>query len=73
MRRWAFLGVPGAKGVEKILLRKMGPDVYVDLHLEVDPTLSVRDAHLIAHNVKDAIRAAYPQIADVLIHVEPAK
>lgn len=68
----AVLRVPGAKGVEKVLLRKMGPDVYVDLHLEVDPALSVRDAHLIAHNVKDAIRAAWPQVADVLVHVEPA-
>lgn len=67
------LAVPGAKGVEKVLVRKMGPDVYVDLHLEVDPMLSVRDAHEIAHRVKDAIRAAWPQVADVLIHVEPAK
>lgn len=67
------LAVAGAKGVEKILLRKMGPHVYVDLHLEVDPTLSVRDAHLIAHNVKDAIRAAHPQVVDVLVHVEPTK
>ena len=66
------LAVSGAKGVEKVLLRKMGPHVYVDLHLEVDPTLSVRDAHLIAHNVKDAIRGAWPQVADVLVHVEPA-
>ena len=51
----------------------MGPDIYVDLHLEVDPTLSVRDAHAIAHAVKDAIRTAWPQVADVLIHVEPAR
>lgn len=69
----AALRVPGARGVEKVLVRKMGPDVYVDLHLEVAPELSVRDAHLIAHNVKDAIRGAWPQVADVLIHVEPAK
>jgi len=68
----AVLRVPGAQGVEKILVRKMGPDIYVDLHLEVDPAMSVRDAHLIAHQVKDAIRAAWPQVADVLIHVEPA-
>lgn len=46
----AVLRVPGAKGVEKVLLRKMGPQVFVDVHLEVDPALTVREAHEIAHN-----------------------
>lgn len=66
------LCVDGAKRVEKVLLRKMGPHVYVDLHLEVDPDLSVREAHRIAHEVKDAIRTRWPEVADVLVHVEPA-
>ena len=45
---------------------------HVDLHLEVGPAaLTVRRAQAIAHQVKDAIRARWPQIADVLVHVEP--
>ena len=63
--------VDGARFVEKVLIRKMGPRIYVDLHLEVDPELSVRRAHRIAHDVKDRIMAQLPQVADVLVHVEP--
>ena len=63
--------VDGARLVEKVLIRKMGPRVYIDLHLEVDPELSVRRAHRIGHDVKDRIMAQWPQVADVLVHVEP--
>jgi cation diffusion facilitator family transporter len=67
----ATLEVDGARCVEKILLRKMGPHLYVDLHLEVDPGLTVRKAHAIAHDVKDSIMSRWPTVADVLVHVEP--
>jgi cation diffusion facilitator family transporter len=63
--------VNGALFVEKVLVRKAGPRLFVELHLEVDPNLSVRDAHAIAHAVKDSIMARWPRVADVLIHVEP--
>jgi cation diffusion facilitator family transporter len=43
------LEVDGARLVEKVLVRKMGPRLYVDLHLEVDPTVTVQQAHGIAH------------------------
>jgi divalent metal cation (Fe/Co/Zn/Cd) transporter len=49
----------------------MGFDYYVDLHVVVNGDLSVRGGHLIAHQVKDALRAAYPRVADVLVHIEP--
>ncbi len=65
------LEIEGAKFVEKVLVRKMGPHLYVDLHLEVDSTLTVREAHKIAHAVKDMIIRRWPRVADVLVHVEP--
>lgn len=65
------LTVDGARFIEKVLIRRMGSVVYVDLHLEVDPTISVLKAHVIAHRVKDAILAVQPAVADVLVHVEP--
>jgi cation diffusion facilitator family transporter len=64
--------VPGVLNVEKCLVRKMGLEFYVDLHLGVDETISVRSGHTIAHQVKDAIRRTDARIADVLVHVEPA-
>jgi cation diffusion facilitator family transporter len=63
--------VPGVKGVEKCLARKMGYGLLLDMHVEVDGTLSVAAAHEIAHLVKDAIRAAQPRVLDVTIHIEP--
>ncbi len=67
----AALEVDGARFVEKVLVRKMGPRLYVDLHLEVDPAVTVQQAHGIAHAVKNAIIISRPEVADVLVHVEP--
>ena len=44
-----------------------------NLHVEVDGNISVREGHHIAHEVKRAIQESDPRIADVLIHIEPAK
>jgi cation diffusion facilitator family transporter len=64
--------VEGVHAIDQCRVRKMGLEFYVDIHIEVNGTLSVRDGHGIAHAVKDAIRAANPAIVDVLVHVEPA-
>lgn len=66
-------GVNGTHDVEKLLVRKTGHRVYVDLHLEVDPHMTVERAHGIAHDVKDAIMHEHRHVADVLVHVEPAR
>ncbi len=67
----AAVEVERAAFVEKVLIRKMGPMMYVDLHLEVDPDMTVHDAHETAHEVKNLIMARWPRIADVLVHIEP--
>ena len=64
--------VPGVLDLDQCRVRKMGLDLYVDLHVGVDAAISVREGHRIAHEVKDAIRAAIPEVADVLVHIEPA-
>jgi cation diffusion facilitator family transporter len=64
-------GVPGVIETEKCIVRKMGFDYYVDMHIIVDGNLTVRRGHLIGHKVKDAIRSSYPRVADVMVHVEP--
>ncbi|MBI4905690.1 MAG: cation transporter [Acidobacteria bacterium] len=65
------LTVPGALGVEKCYARKTGLQYHVDLHLEVDPDLTVRASHDIASSVRDRIKAELDWVADVLVHVEP--
>ena len=65
--------VPGVMEVEKCLIRKMGLDYYVDLHVGVSGNISVHDGHAIAHQVKSAIQQSDSRIADVLVHIEPAE
>ncbi|MGB9476427.1 MAG: cation diffusion facilitator family transporter [Candidatus Udaeobacter sp.] len=65
--------VPGVIEVEKCRARKMGLDYYVDLHVGVDGKISVHDGHEIAHRVKNAIQQNDSRIADVLVHIEPAR
>jgi divalent metal cation (Fe/Co/Zn/Cd) transporter len=70
--RRVALSVPGTAGVEKLFARNTGLQYHVDLHLEVDPEMTVRQAHLIANEVRFAIRRQLNWVADVLVHVEPA-
>ena len=70
--RKAAAAVPGVLEVEKCLIRKMGLEFYVDLHVGVSGSISVREGHHIAHEVKRAIKQTDPRIADVLVHIEPA-
>ena len=62
---------PGIKGVDKIWVRKLGMRLIVDLHIEVDPDISVQEGHRLAHEVKDKLQHELPQVRDVMVHVEP--
>jgi cation diffusion facilitator family transporter len=64
-------GTPGVDGVEKCIVRKVGYQYFVDMHVEVDPQMTVLRSHEIAHAVKDKIRDAKPNVSDVLVHIEP--
>ncbi len=64
-------GVRGVVALEQCRIRKMGVDYFVDIHVEVQGSLTVREGHEIAHAVKDAIRRANPAVVDVLVHIEP--
>jgi cation diffusion facilitator family transporter len=63
--------VGGVQRIEKCIVRKAGFEYFVDMHVEVDPELTVRQAHGIAHLVKDSVREAMPSVHDVLVHIEP--
>ena len=63
--------VTGVEEIEKILARKSGLSFLVDMHVQVDPSMTVQHAHSLAHEVKNAVRAALPTIQDVLVHIEP--
>jgi cation diffusion facilitator family transporter len=62
----------GVRGIEKCRARKTGLQYHVDLHVEVDPAMTVEAAHRIGGRVRQSIRENVPWVADVLIHIEPA-
>jgi cation diffusion facilitator family transporter len=70
--RESAAAVTGVVRIDKSFVRKMGLSFYVDLHVEVDGKISVREGHHIAHEVKRAIQKSDPRIADVLVHIEPS-
>lgn len=71
--RRAAACVPGVRLVEKTFARKSGSSYWIDMHVHVDPGLSVAEAHIISGKVKAAVRAAVPGVENVLIHIEPAE
>lgn len=64
-------GIPHVLDVEKCYARKSGTQFFFDLHIEVDPNMTVHDAHGLSHHVKDVILAECDFVKDVLIHIEP--
>ena len=69
--REAALTVEGVLEVEKIRMQHAGPDAHVDIDIEVDPTIRVDEAHVIAQHVRAAIQADWPSVREVVVHVEP--
>lgn len=59
------------RGVLDVRSRGLEGSVYVDLKIHVDPSLSLGDAHQIADRVEHAITGAFPEVIDVVVHVEP--
>jgi len=65
--------VAGVQGIDKVFARKTGLQYHIDLHIEVDPTLTVAASHPIAGRVRATLKRELPWVADVLVHVEPSK
>ncbi len=63
--------VPGVRAIEKLHARKSGLVYRVTLHVQADARMSLADAHALGHKVQRAIIDASPQVASVLVHMEP--
>ena len=63
--------VPDVLGCEKIRTRGSADYAFLDLHLWLDGDMPLQDAHATSHVVKDLLMARFPQLADVVIHIEP--
>lgn len=69
--RAAAEAVPGVTATEKLMARRVGSRVWIDLHVHADPAMPLRDSHILSGMVKSAIRRAVPVVENVLVHMEP--
>lgn len=63
--------VAGVSGVDVVRVRRSGLVFLVDIHVEVEPDLTVRTGHRIGHEVKDVLINSELPILDALVHIEP--
>ncbi len=66
----AIIKVPGVKSVHALRSRKMGPHTFLDVHIEVPSTISVSEGHSIGDRVVQTLKATFPDIQDVTVHVD---
>lgn len=63
--------VDGVRSVHMLRTRRHGHQAAADVHVQVDPRLSVSEGHMISQAVEDDLKAAVESINDVTVHVDP--
>jgi cation diffusion facilitator family transporter len=63
---------PGVRAVRRVRMRWVGHQLEADAELDVDPSLSLADAHSVAHSAEHELAHAIPKIASVIVHAYPA-
>ena len=65
-----ILATPGVKGCHDLKTRKMGDMILVDVHIEVDSNMSVKEGHHIAVAARNAVMEKMP-VLNVMTHIDP--
>ncbi|MFA7314921.1 MAG: cation diffusion facilitator family transporter [Candidatus Magasanikbacteria bacterium] len=63
----------GILDTEKCFVRKAGMSYHIELHAIVDGNKTVKEGHDLAHKLKETLQQEIPQLAHILIHIEPSK
>lgn len=69
--RTVAMSIEHVRAVEKVRARKSGSGFWLDMHVQVDPDMPVRDAHAVGGRVRAAVRTRVSGVRDVLVHIEP--
>jgi cation diffusion facilitator family transporter len=68
--RQTIVETPGVAGLHELRTRRMAQRVLCDAHVQVDPRITVSEGHYISDSVAAAVRAAHPEISEVLVHID---
>ena len=69
--RAVALAVSGVRDAHRIRTRGTEGEVYADLHVLVDPSMTVADAHRLADEVEAGVKERFANVIEVLVHIEP--
>ncbi len=69
--RQKILEVPGVQELHLLRTRRMGGNALVDVHILVQPRLSVSEAHQISETVRSRLIGEIDEVTDVTIHIDP--
>lgn len=69
--RQTILNVDGVETLHVLRTRRMGGDALVDVHIQVNPTLSVSEGHYISETVRSSVIAYIEEVSDVMVHIDP--
>ncbi len=69
--RKVALTVGGVRCCDGIRTRGLARHVFMDLCIHVEPSMTIASAHTLAHAVEDRLKQAFPDVVEVVVHVEP--
>lgn len=67
------MGVPGVLGCHRCRARRVGSRIFADVHIYIDPRMSVAKAHEVATRVEHDLKTRIADLTSVVVHMEPAK
>jgi cation diffusion facilitator family transporter len=68
--RKAIRGIEGVQDLHLLRTRQAGPDALVDVHVQVNPHISVSEGHRIAEHIRESLIADLDEVSDVLVHID---
>ena len=69
--RKTILSIEGVRDSHELRTRRMADKVLADVHIRVDPLISVSEGHRIGDEVMDTLKARFPEVGDVVVHIDP--
>ena len=63
--------VPGVKNCHDLAGRYYGNMIFMEVHIEVDPDLTVLESHSIANKARERVRSRFEEVSNLLVHIDP--
>jgi len=69
--RKTILSIEGVRDSHELRTRRMADKVLADVHIRVDPLISVSEGHRIGDEVMATLKTRFPEVGDVVVHIDP--